>query len=181
MAKRTTASAAWDSYIQAGSKEFRRVKITNMKESDFNKGLSKVMEADFARMVKAANQKINRLNKADVWSPAVQELVGGKFSGRDKSFENYKAIREFLNSPTNTVKGARLFTKKTAEQYGISEGEVREKFQRASERVKESDANYSDFMRFIEESTEAEDLADQIEDGASSIDLLTALGDPFED
>ena len=88
------------------------------------KDLQKMSRADLARNVSklasAGNKRIVRIEKAGVYSPAVEYVKqhGGKFSVAGKNKQQllieYNRVADFLTSKTSTVRGAKKWEKDVA-------------------------------------------------------------------
>lgn len=95
------------------------------------------LKKEIQRVLKQANERARRIEKAGITSPAYQalELEGRTGSGYSKfnlkmldirnesdwtwaKYEYSKAI-EFLNNPTSSVTGAREYIKNTAKKYDV--------------------------------------------------------------
>ena len=116
MAKRRTQNGF--SYKQPSMVSGLQVKdILATDVSDLNKLNKKQMQMITGRLVSAGNKRLRRLEQAGLKSPAYNYIMqhGGYFSTKGKNLNQLRSefirIKNFMESETGNVKGAREFVK----------------------------------------------------------------------
>lgn len=149
--------------------------ILNATESD------REMREEISRIFQKANRRIQNIEQADIFSPAVEALgdkgdAYTKFSMKGSWQElkvRYGEAVAFLNEPTSTATGARQYNEHIREAYELTEDEYRLMIDhyrgkvlslRDSDFVERYLMRYKDFTGELE--TEAADVASQIESDA---------------
>lgn len=149
--------------------------ILNATESD------REMREEISRIFQKANRRIQNIEQADIFSPAVEALgdkgdAYTKFSMKGSWQElkvRYGEAVAFLNEPTSTATGARQYNEHIREAYELTEDEYRLMIDhyrgkvlslRDSDFVERYLMRYKDFTGELE--TEASDVASQIESDA---------------
>lgn len=162
--------------------------ILNATESD------REMREEIARIFQKANRRIQNIEQADIFSPAVEALgdkgdAYTKFSMKGSWQElkvRYGEAVAFLSEPTSTATGARQYNEHIREAYELTEDEYRLMIDhyrgkvlslRDSDFVERYLMRYKDFTGELE--TEAADVASQIESDAYSLEA--ALQQNVED
>lgn len=162
--------------------------ILNATESD------REMREEIARIFQKANRRIQNIEQADIFSPAVEALgdkgdAYTKFSMKGSWQElkvRYGEAVAFLNEPTSTATGARQYNEHIREAYELTEDEYRLMIDhyrgkvlslRDSDFVERYLMRYKDFTGELE--TEAADVASQIESDAYTLEA--ALQQNVED
>lgn len=148
-------------------------------ESQTTSDLAKVV----TRLSSAANKRIKRLIQSGIPSQALliwSQRGAYKFSSKGKNkamlLEEYKRVKQFLETETSTVKGARLARKKTIEGAREKGVEITEKdydkFFRLYEELKKVDPSVSD--KLMKYNVWGE-LMEQVKTGASMADILIKM------
>lgn len=92
----------------------------------FNRLSMKEAQEALRVMRKAANQRVSRLEKSGVPSPALRSFEAGgplkpqKGMSRNETLAEVKRAIDFMNAKTSTVKGARAVRNKTLSDMGLS-------------------------------------------------------------
>ena len=162
--------------------------ILNATESD------REMREEIARIFQKANRRIQNIEQADIFSPAVEALgdkgdAYTKFSMKGSWQElkvRYGEAVAFLNEPTSTATGARQYNEHIRQAYELTEDEYRlmiDHYRGKVLSIRDSDfverylMRYKDFTGELE--TEAADVASQIESDAYTLEA--ALQQNVED
>jgi len=167
-----------DSLFQRLKNDFR-TDILNAAES------SKDMKDEIKRVFQIANRRIQNIEKAGIYSPAVKSLhldsdryskfsVGGK-SWKDLKIDYAKAV-QFLKQPTSMASGARQYNEHIRTSYDLTKQEYSDMIDymsgkldsiKSSEYVEQYLMRYKDFSGELERA--AQDISDQIESDAEQL------------
>lgn len=168
-------------YQKINREKLRRDIITATEED-------RVLKDEMARIFQKANRRIQNIEEAELFSPAVEALgdMGDKYtkfsmagSWTDLKMRYGKAIA-FLSEPTSTATGARQYNEHIRLAYELTEDEYKlmmDKFRGKLLSVRDSDfverylMRYKDFTGELE--TAASDVSSQIE--ADAVQLEDAL------
>lgn len=168
-------------YQKINREKLRRDIITATEED-------RVLKDEMARIFQKANRRIQNIEEAELFSPAVEALgdMGDKYtkfsmagSWTDLKMRYGKAIA-FLSEPTSTATGARQYNEHIRLAYELTEDEYKlmmDKFRGKLLSVRDSDfverylMRYKDFTGELE--TAAADVSSQIE--ADAVQLEDAL------
>lgn len=168
-------------YQKINREKLRRDIITATEED-------RVLKDEMARIFQKANRRIQNIENAELFSPAVEALgdMGDKYtkfsmsgSWTDLKMRYGKAIA-FLSEPTSTATGARQYNEHIRLAYELTEDEYKlmmDKFRGKLLSVRDSDfverylMRYKDFTGELE--TAAADVSSQIE--ADAVQLEDAL------
>lgn len=170
------------SVYQKINREKLRRDIVNATEGD------RALREEVARIFQKANRRIQNIEDADLFSPAVEALgdMGDKYtkfsmsgSWTDLKMRYGQAIA-FLREPTSTATGARQYNEHIRAAYDLTEDEYRlmmDNFRGKILSVRDTDfverylMRYKDFTGELE--TAASDVSSQIE--ADAVQLENAL------
>lgn len=168
-------------YQKINREKLRRDIITATEED-------RVLKDEMARIFQKANRRIQNIEEAELFSPAVEALgdMGDKYtkfsmagSWTDLKMRYGKAIA-FLSEPTSTATGARQYNEHIRLAYELTEDEYKlmmDKFRGKILSIRDSDfverylMRYKDFTGELE--TAAADVSSQIE--ADAVQLEDAL------
>lgn len=148
---------------------------------------SSEMRHEISRVFQRANRRIQNIEKADLFSPAVEALNKGDITGYSKfrmggaswvelKMEYAKAVA-FLRQPTSTAGGSREYNNHIRDAYDLTDDEYKlmmDNFRGKLMSVSDSDfverylMRYKDFTGELE--TAAEDVSGQIETEAVSVE-----------
>lgn len=168
-------------YQKINREKLRRDIITATEED-------RVLKDEMARIFQKANRRIQNIEEAELFSPAVEALgdMGDKYtkfsmagSWTDLKMRYGKAIA-FLSEPTSTATGARQYNEHIRLAYELTEDEYKlmmDKFRGKILSIRDTDfverylMRYKDFTGELE--TAAADVSSQIE--ADAVQLEDAL------
>lgn len=168
-------------YQKINREKLRRDIMTSTEED-------RVLKDEIARIFQKANRRIQNIEEADLFSPAVEALgdMGSKYtkfsmsgSWTDLKMRYGQAIA-FLREPTSTATGARQYNEHIRQAYELTEDEYRlmmDNFRGKILSVRDTDfverylMRYKDFTGELE--TAAADVSSQIE--ADAVQLENAL------
>ena len=164
------------------NREKLRKDVVNATES------SSELRKEIARIFQKANRRIQNIEQADLYSPAVEALGLGDRAGKYSKFfmggvdwfdlkAQYGKAIAFLREPTSTVTGARQYHEYIRQTYELSEDEYKlmlDHFRGKLQSISDTDfverylMRYKDFTGELE--TAASDVSSQIESDAMMLE-----------
>lgn len=156
----------------------------------FNKGIISAAKSDpklrkeISKVFQAANRRIQNIERADVFSPAVASLGKShidrfsKFGMRGKSWrelkKEYGKAISFLQQPTSTATGAKQFARQVKGQLDITDAQWKSARKTLTENYNAITADLMEtlpYKKLVQEmySETVTDVSDQIENDAKKI------------